>query len=200
MESPPRPSDAEMTDDLPRRHSLDIGSLDVNDAPERDRADSEPSKKHAFDLKGAGREASMADFKAFLDNGADYQVMALNRPLEPETVVRIVALRHGMGHHNDAFQTASFMNRDAELNRIGIAQALKVGEILRSAGLFAQRLLVVVSPFCRTLQTAVTVIGTDTWEHPTIVQPLAAETSVASRLPGPRLARKALANVQQVLP
>ena len=161
--------------------------------------DSDPSKKHAFDLMGAGREASMTDFNSFMKNGAGFQLAALHRPLEPDTVVRLICVRHGMGHHNDAFQTASFMNRDAELNRVGISQATVTGKLLRSAGLFdkMERLLVVVSPFCRTLQTAVVVLGTDEWSHPTIVQPLAAETSVASRLPGPRLARKVVANVQQ---
>ena len=163
----------------------------------------DPSKKHALDIKGAGREASMSDFNTFVRDAAGYQVMAIQRPLEPETVARVICVRHGMGHHNDAFQTASFMNRDAELNRVGITQAAEVGDILRRAGVFElDRLLVVISPMCRTLQTALVLFGGEGWEraewaHTTVIQPLAAETSVASRLPGPRLARKVVANVQQ---
>lgn len=159
--------------------------------------ESDPSKKHALDLKGAGREASMAQFNAFVADAANHQILAVLRPVEPETAVRVVCVRHGMGRHNDAFQTASFMNRDAELNRVGVSQATETGRLLRDAGLFEQPLLIVVSPFCRTIQTSLLVVGSDLWEHPTILQPLAGETSVASRLPGPRLARKVVANVQQ---
>jgi broad specificity phosphatase PhoE len=165
--------------------------------PRRQTTGSDPSKKHALDIKGAGREASMADYDAFMAKGAGAQLSAIRRPLEPDTAVRVVAVRHGMGHHNDAFQAASFMNRDAELNRVGISQATETGRMLRDAGLFDQQPLLVVSPFCRTLQTLLRVVGTDAWDHPTVLQPLAGETSVASRLPGPRLARKVVANVQQ---
>ena len=163
----------------------------------RQLTEDDPSKKHALDIKGAGREASMADYNTFVACGASAQVSAIRRPIERDTAVRVVSVRHGMGHHNDAFQTASFMNRDAELNRVGISQASETGRILRDAGLFDRELLIVVSPFCRTLQTLLRVVGTDTWDHPTVLQPLAGETSVASRLPGPRLARKVVANVQQ---
>jgi len=109
----------------------------------------------------------------------------------------VMCVRHGMGRHNDAFQTASIMNRDAELNRVGVAQATESGRKLREGGLFERPLLVVISPMCRTIQTALLIVGSDEWAHPTILQPLAAETSVASRLPGPWLARKVLATVQQ---
>mmetsp|Transcript_35503 Transcript_35503/g.93167 ORF Transcript_35503/g.93167 Transcript_35503/m.93167 type:complete len:233 (+) Transcript_35503:3-701(+) len=102
-----------------------------------------------------------------------------------------------MGRHNDGFQTASFMNRDAELNRVGVSQATDTGKMLRAGGLFEEPLLVVISPFCRTIQTALLLIGSDEWDFPTILQPLAAETSVASRLPGPRIARKVVSNIQQ---
>jgi len=175
--------------------SLELSPTDLEE--ESSRASYEPSKRHAFDLVGAGREASMGDFNHFIENVAQLQVEALQRPVEPDTAVRVVCVRHGMGHHNDAFQTASFMNRDADLNRVGISQATETGNVLRASGLFERPLLVVISPMTRTIQTALQVFGSDEWEHPTILQPLAAETSVASRLPGPRLARKALANVQQ---
>jgi broad specificity phosphatase PhoE len=89
------------------------------------------------------------------------------------------------------------MNRDAELNRCGVWQATESGKLLRAAGIFEQRLLVVVSPYCRTIQTALLLFGSDEWTHETILQPLAGETSIASRLAGPRILGKALANVQQ---
>jgi hypothetical protein len=38
-----------------------------------------------------------------------------------------------------------------------------------------KKLLVVVSPMRRTLQTAIAIFGTDSWQHPTIVEPLVNE-------------------------
>jgi hypothetical protein len=49
----------------------------------------------------------------------------------------------------------------------------------------------------RTLQTAVALFGSDAWTVPTVVQPLAAETSLASRFSAPNLAKRIVASVQQ---
>jgi hypothetical protein len=70
----------------------------------RQTMDSDPSKRNAFDIKGAGRQASMNEFNDFVQKGANFQLMAVARPIETETAVRLVCVRHAMGRHNDAFQ------------------------------------------------------------------------------------------------
>ena len=89
------------------------------------------------------------------------------------------------------------MNRDAELNRIGLEQAGRTGELLREANVFGMPLLVVISPMRRTLQTTIGVFGADAWDAPTLVHPLAAETNVASRFKAPGVVKKLVATVQQ---
>ena len=93
-------------------------------------------RKHTFDLKGACRDHSMIKFAAFVETQAASQIQALHQPALCGTAARVVCVRHGMGHHNDAFETASCMNRDAELNSIGVTQASQAGELLQLAGLF----------------------------------------------------------------
>ena len=124
-------------------------------------------RKHALDVKGAGRDSSTSEFVAFVQERAPGQLISLLQPLPPDAIARVVCLRHGMGHHNDGFEAASFMNRDAELNRVGTAQASRAGELLRAAGLFDQprELLVVISPMRRTLQTALCALGAAVWEQ-----------------------------------
>lgn len=157
------------------------------------------SRKHSLDLKGAGRDQSMSEFANFVEERAPGQLTALLRPLGADTTARVVCVRHGMGHHNDGFETASFMNRDSELNRIGQAQATHAGELLRAVGLLdaPQKTLVVISPMRRTLQTALLLLGADEWQCPTIVQPLAAETNVSSRFRAPGLIKHLVSAVQQ---
>lgn len=157
------------------------------------------SRRHKLDLKGVGRDQSMSEFTTFVDEHAPGQLTALLRPLAVDTTVRIVCVRHGMGHHNDRFETASFMNRDSELNLIGEAQALHAGELLRAVGLLdaPEKTLVVISPMRRTLQTALLLLGADEWQCPTIVQPLAAETNVSSRFRAPGLIKHLVSAVQQ---
>lgn len=72
-------------------------------------------------------------------------------------------------------------------------------ELLRSAGLFDSdaQPLVVISPMRRTLQTALGLFGCDAWAAPTAVQPLAAETSLASRFSAPGIIKKTVASIQQ---
>lgn len=156
------------------------------------------SRRHKLDIKGAGRDSSSAEFLAFVETRASSQLVALLRP-PTAGCVRVVCVRHGMGHHNDGFETASFMNRDAELNRIGVAQATQAGELLRAARLFErpERVLVVVSPMRRTLQTALLLLGADEWACPTVVQPLAAETNVTSRFRAPGLVKHLVSTIQQ---
>lgn len=68
----------------------------------------------------------------------------------------------------------------------------------RSAGLLdSPSTLVAISPMRRTLQTAVALFGSNAWTTPTVVQPLAAETSLASRFSAPGIAKRIVANVQQ---
>jgi len=98
---------------------------------------------------------------------------------------RVVAIRHGMGHHNDVAGLYSFHNRDADLNRVGIEEATLVGEHLREHGILGscdnqttplvEKYLLVISPFRRTIQTAINIMGSDSWSVPTVIEPLAAE-------------------------
>ena len=140
-------------------------------------------KKHLLDVKGMGRDKSMADYTYFLDNRVSPILTELKEGLPSAAAVRVVCVRHGMGHHNDAFevrpigtlpshgfhctnlcgsiQVASFMNRDAELNRVGIYQVARSGELLRTAGVFGPNTLTVVSPMRRTLQTTLGLFGAD---------------------------------------
>jgi len=57
--------------------------------------------------------------------------------------------------------------------------------------------LVVVSPMRRTLQTVLALFDCDAWPQRTVVLPLAAETSLASRFSAPGIAKRIVANVQQ---
>ena len=114
----------------------------------------------------------MIKFAAFVETQAASQIQALLQPALCGTAARVVCVRHGMGHHNDGFETASCMNRDAGLNSIGVTQASHAGELLQLAGLFdsPERLLIVVSPMRRTLETALLLAGVDTWTAATVVQ------------------------------
>lgn len=97
----------------------------------------------------------------------------LEEPLP--NAVRVLAVRHGMGKHNDLSGVLSVFNRDASLNEIGFRQSRIAGEALRESGSLALIDLVVVSPFTRALQTAAGMLGEGASGIPTIVQPLCAE-------------------------
>lgn len=55
-------------------------------------------------LVKAGRERSMDEYLGFVEQRAPAQTGRLAQPLPPRAAARIVAIRHGMGHHNDAFE------------------------------------------------------------------------------------------------
>lgn len=105
----------------------------------------------------------------------------INKPTPNDAAGRVVVLRHGMGYHNQAYGSHSYFQRDAELNIVGVEQAKLIGSLFRNVtGLFDLdsyngRLLFVVSPFTRTLQTLVHLMGKKEWDIPTIIQPLCAE-------------------------
>ena len=47
---------------------------------------------------------------------------------------RVIIVRHGMGHHNDAHGVGSVVARDATLNAAGARQAQMIGDAMRAAG------------------------------------------------------------------
>lgn len=61
-------------------------------------------KKHPLDLKAVGRDRSMEEYLAFVRERAPGEIAKMNQKLSPSAVVRIICVRHGMGHHNDAFE------------------------------------------------------------------------------------------------
>ena len=79
------------------------------------------------------------------------EIMKLNDDLDS---IPVVAVRHGMGYHNDLHGVASHQNRDAALNHVGILQATRCGSVLYNSGIFTEKTLVIISPFKRALQTA----------------------------------------------
>jgi hypothetical protein len=93
-------------------------------------ASAERHKRHALDIKGAGRDRSSLDYATFERQRSASQLERAQAPLPSGAVVRVVCVRHGMGHHNDGYETASFMNRDAELNSVGLKQAENTGKML----------------------------------------------------------------------
>lgn len=53
------------------------------------------------------------------------------------------------------------MNRDSQLNRVGVAQIKHTRELLLAAGVFRRKPLVVVSPMRRTIETLVGLLGAE---------------------------------------
>ncbi|CAJ1395646.1 unnamed protein product [Effrenium voratum] len=95
-------------------------------------------------------------------------------------------MRHAMGAHNTYAGMGSIVSEDAEINDCGKAQAEAVKRCLQEAGVLKSLHLAVVSPFKRTLQTALHVLREDRAHGPgsevskalavpTIVHPLCAE-------------------------
>eukprot|EP01059_Diplonema_ambulator_P011069 TRINITY_DN21039_c0_g1_i1.p1 TRINITY_DN21039_c0_g1~~TRINITY_DN21039_c0_g1_i1.p1 ORF type:complete len:858 (+),score=242.15 TRINITY_DN21039_c0_g1_i1:249-2576(+) len=120
------------------------------------------------------RSASLYEFnKSFTDTGVK-ELNSYMTPRPPQSV-RVILVRHGMGHHNDLMGAASHANRDALLNPVGITQARRLGKVLRSVGAFDSNTLIVVSPFRRALQTAAEALGETHATYQTIITPLAAE-------------------------
>jgi len=111
-------------------------------------------------------------------NEIDYLNM---KPTPTDSIGRVIAIRHGMGYHNQAYGTHSYFQRDAELNSIGIEQSKLIGSLFRNTtkifdlDSYGGKLAIVVSPFTRTLKTLIYLMGCKSWNVPTIIQPLCAE-------------------------
>eukprot|EP00755_Sulcionema_specki_P013336 Sspe_Gene.53744::Locus_29681_Transcript_1_1_Confidence_1.000_Length_3355::g.53744::m.53744 len=125
------------------------------------------------------RDTSMSDFEAGMNQWGLSELVAWKTPRPAGSVGRVVVLRHGMGFHNDLHGAASHANRDAYLNPVGVLQAKRVGKLLRAAGVLEAVGLLVVSPFKRALETALFVFERDARYTPTLIQPLAAEHTLA---------------------
>ena len=154
------------------------------------------------------REKSRKSFLKGLKTWAPREIKrALEAPpaFPAEQAVRVVAIRHGHGYHNDLGGLMSPINADPHLTSLGREEAELSQEALRNIPFD----LVIVSPFTRTLETAYLVLGKERASMlPTIVEPLAAEhnggqwndddlnaaTSVVARgdhgSPGTELARR----------
>jgi hypothetical protein len=125
------------------------------------------------------REDKMEEFLAGLTTGwGRRELAALVTEEPPRPQIRVLTVRHGMGHHNDMHGGLSLFNRDASLNHVGVSQAEAAGAVLAASGHFDKLDLVVVSPFRRTLETAAhMLLAAQDSGHSirTVVHPLAAE-------------------------
>jgi len=139
---------------------------------------SQPGKAFGV-LKKTLRRDSLADFNLGLTSGWGVGEVAAMQMALPPQAVRVLAVRHGMGHHNDMGGALSVLHRDSPLNELGWAQARVTGAVLEQAGITKAFDLVVVSPFTRALETAVGLLGTYAPAIPTFVQPLCAEHTLA---------------------
>lgn len=124
---------------------------------------------------GPMRDENMRGFNVGLETGWGVRELAPMLQEPPLGAVRVLAVRHGMGRHNDLSGVLSVFNRDASLNDVGRAQAHATGRVLEESGITDSFDLVVVSPFTRALQTAAGILGRNADRIPTVVQPLCAE-------------------------
>lgn len=136
-------------------------------------------------IVGEIRDEKMDMFLKGLTTGwGRREIAALITPPPPRPQIRVLTVRHGMGHHNDMHGGLSLFNRDASLNHVGVAQAEAAGAVLAASGQFERIDLVVVSPFRRTLETAATLLSAaENSGHDirTVVHPLAAEHTLLRR-------------------
>lgn len=137
---------------------------------------------HMNPLVGRSNNAAYREFQKGLTTGWGRQITTVKLQEIPPETTRVLAMRHGLGFHNESLGIMSVANRDAQLvPDVGVAQAKDTGILLREVGLFSpplsDSLLIVISPFRRTLQTAINVMGSNSWTIPTIVTPLASEHS-----------------------
>jgi len=130
-------------------------------------------------IVGGIREEKMDSFLAGLRTGwGRRELAAMVTPPPPRPQIRVLTVRHGMGHHNDMHGGLSMFNRDASLNHVGVAQAEAAGAVLAASSQFEKLDLVVVSPFRRTLETAAHMFAAAPDRGRsirTLVHPLAAE-------------------------
>jgi hypothetical protein len=66
------------------------------------------------------RTRAQYDFSYGVERGwGPRELRAMTSPV-PEGHVRVTCIRHGMGYHNDAMGAFSYLNRDAQLNEVGM--------------------------------------------------------------------------------
>lgn len=134
----------------------------------------------------AGKKANLKAYFDGVERWGACELEALEMPC-PEGGMRVVVIRHGMGDHNN-LASFGFLKRDTELNVTGIEESQFSGQLLRTAGFFENLDLIVVSPFRRTLNTALNVLSEDfesfASSNKILVQPLCAEHTLDHGLPG----------------
>jgi len=151
--------------------------------------------------------------KGLKDGFGVSEVAAFKAPM-PANAIRVIVVRHGMGHHNDLHGVHSVTNRDADLNHVGHKEATLMGKMLREFGILKpdasissssnsgssasdsksygstaavveqdkrplvkkkknkeKDILLVVSPFRRTIHTAINMMVCATWSLPTVIEP-----------------------------
>jgi hypothetical protein len=126
-------------------------------------------------LRHREKKKSLLGYMAFEEFRAKGEIRKLSASRSPKAPVRVVCIRHGMGQHQEVAAVASIISRDASLTDTGVQEAARAGALMQEAGLFQQRLLVVISPMQRTLQTAICVLGSTQWDLPTLIDPMAGE-------------------------
>jgi hypothetical protein len=126
-------------------------------------------------LRHHEKKKSLLGYMEFEEFRAQGEIRKLSASRSPKSPVRVVCIRHGMGQHQEVNAVASIISRDASLIDTGVQEAARAGALMKEAGLFQQRLLVVISPMTRTLQTAICVLGSAQWDLPTLIDPKAGE-------------------------
>jgi len=128
--------------------------------------------KRGFDIAvDSVRQSSLAHFQSGLESGwgvEELAAMTLDE-LPESSVARVLAVRHGMGHHNDLGGALSLFYRDSSLNCIGQEEAASAGDEMERVGIRKILDLIVVSPFTRTLETAAGLLGSYARVIPTII-------------------------------
>mmetsp|Transcript_15384 Transcript_15384/g.36340 ORF Transcript_15384/g.36340 Transcript_15384/m.36340 type:complete len:492 (+) Transcript_15384:41-1516(+) len=123
-------------------------------------------------------------FHGLTEEWGPRELACLEFPISAPSASRVIVIRHGMGYHNDGVGVAgthTVNHRDAHLNEVGLGQAALVGSALRAAGVPDKIEFLVVSPFRRAMETAVTALTPEKIEElstpneAVVVTPLAAE-------------------------
>ena len=121
------------------------------------------------------RERSRGKFMKGLEEWAPREMDRITQAppaFADKRCVRVVAIRHGHGYHNDLGGLMSPLSRDPWLTSLGREEAHLSCNVLKEVPFS----LAVVSPFTRTLETASIILGADRAKNlPTVLQPLAAE-------------------------
>eukprot|EP00930_Biecheleria_cincta_P088625 TRINITY_DN77886_c0_g1_i1.p1 TRINITY_DN77886_c0_g1~~TRINITY_DN77886_c0_g1_i1.p1 ORF type:complete len:463 (+),score=67.74 TRINITY_DN77886_c0_g1_i1:130-1518(+) len=161
----------------PRSFTGKIGNLGRSAKRYRDWL---PGKTAVNSMVRSLRSKKLENFRDGLDSGRVAEELNAMLAEPPESVAaRVLAVRHGMGHHNDLGGALSVFNRDATLNKVGHEQACAMRDFMVSLGVVHDLDLLVVSPFTRALETAAQLLGPLAQCTPTIVQPLCAEHTLA---------------------